>query len=195
MASCPNDRSLTSLTGSTPAALLREKSSEALTQAIRSPGDEAYTLDRTRTVLSLYYERDMTAQARAEMFEEFRKALRSFPKWAVARAFDDWVRQHNRRPSPGEIAILAKSHMKPLFDELDRRKPPEEQIKNVVSHEAAGAILDKAGFTAQRFGAMRKNPMATTFAEAENARPVEKQMTYETNPERLAEARRKAGLL
>ena len=191
----PNDRSLTSLTGNTPAALLREKSSADLTQAIHSPGDEAYALDRARTVLSLYYEPDMTAEARAEMLEEFRKALRPYPKWTVARAFDDWVRQHKRRPSPGEIAILAKGHIKPLTDELERRTPPEEPIRSVIDKDSASEILKRAGFTPRRFKAMQANRMATTFDEAETTAKPSKLMTYETDPERLAEARRKAGVL
>lgn len=154
---------------------MRDKSTSDLTKAIRSPGDEQYVLDRTRKVLSLYYEPDMSDRDRAEMMEEFRKALGPLPKWAVAGAFDDWVQQHRRRPSPGELVTLARKRMAPIQDEMQhraneaRRQREDEQARQrpTPSPEAAEEIMRRAGFTPERMAAIDKHPMATSFAEAE----------------------------
>lgn len=168
------EQSLTRLTESTPVASVRDRSTSDLTTAIRSPGDEQYVLDRTRKVLSLYYEPDMSDRDRAEMMEEFRKALGSLPKWAVAGAFDDWVKQHRRRPSPGELVVLANKRMAPFRDELDdrakafQRQQEDEDFRkrNTPSPEAATEIMMRAGFTPERMQALGKAPMATSFQEA-----------------------------
>lgn len=168
-------RSLTTITANIPAVSVRDKSTSDLTTAIRSPGDEAYVLERTRNVLSLYFEQDMSPRDRAEMIEEFRKALGSLPRWAVAGAFDDWVKQHRRRPSPGELVTLARKRMQPFHDELayrqkqaERQREDQEATRRATpSPEAAQEIMHRAGFTPERMAAIDKAPMARSFAEAE----------------------------
>lgn len=126
-------------------------------------------------VLGLYFDPDHDPKVRAAVRAEFVRALREFPDWAVQRAFDGWVKTMQRRPTPGEIAILAQREVKPLVEELDYRKrqaeaaAEREAAKEVVSAEAASAILHQAGFTPRRFDAMRAAPMATSFSEAEAA--------------------------
>ena len=115
----------TRLIANTPAASAKAKSTSALTQAIHSAGDDAYTLDRTRTCLKLYYDPDMSAADRADMMDSYRKALSSRPKWAVAKAFDEWERTGTRRPSPADLDKLAGKAMQVLTDEIARRKKDE----------------------------------------------------------------------
>ncbi|WP_423290086.1 hypothetical protein [Neotabrizicola sp. VNH66] len=80
-----------------------------------------------------------------------------------------------RRPSPGEIVILAEREIKPIGDELARRRRDHERQEEEraqaafcrVTPEAAAEICARAGFTPQRIEAMRQAPMAGSFAEAE----------------------------
>lgn len=157
--------SLTKRIANTPVVSLREKSTEALTQAIHSPGDEAYAMERARVCLSCFYEADMSPEDKAAMIDEFGKALRSFPKWAVAGAFDDWMAQHHRRPSPGEIVMLTKSRVKRFTDELRYRQPPEEPAREPVDKDAAAEILARAGFDKRRTEAVQSKRMARDEAE------------------------------
>jgi len=165
------DNALTRPTGNTPAVSLRDRSNADLTQAIRSPGDEAYVLDRARVVLKLYYDPAMDDLDRADMLDEFRKALSHMPKWAVAKGFDEWARTMSRRPSPAEIAILAQRAIRSIADELaDRVKmnapaslPPEPRSDDEKAR--ASRIMEMAGFTPKRIDAVRSRPMARSDAE------------------------------
>lgn len=102
------------------------------------------------------------------MLDSYARALRNWPRWAVAKAFDDWERTRNRRPSPGDIGILAANAVKELTDELSRRHPKEPEAPPVerVSPEAAAAILAAAGFTPRRIEAVRQSPMALSLETA-----------------------------
>jgi len=155
----------------TPAALAKVKSTSDLTQAIHSAGDDAYTLDRTRTCLKLYYDPDMGFEERADMMDSYRKALSARPKWAVAKAFDEWERTGTRRPSPADLNILAGRAMQVLTDELARRErlagEPKQTIAERTDDERAVGLLamQKAGFTPKRLQAVRRKRMAKSEAE------------------------------
>lgn len=139
-------------------------------QAIHSPADDAYALDRARVCLKLYYDPEMDAADRAAMLESYAKALSAYPRWAVAKGFDAWESTGVRRPSPAEIAILASRAVKELTDEVATRKkaePPAEPERQPVDRDAAAAIMERAGFTPKRLDAIRRAPMASSFAEAE----------------------------
>ena len=109
------------------------------------------------------------------MRASFVGALRDKPLWAVIRAFEAWSRTMTRRPSPAEIVILADRELKPIADELRRRDEAKrdeeawkrEEQRRVPTPEEANAITAAAGFTPARMDAIRKAPMALTFAEAE----------------------------
>lgn len=161
-------RNLTLHTGSSHAVSLRARSDADLTQAIHSPGDEAFILDRARVCLKLFYDPEMDMQDRAEMLDSYARALRAWPRWAVAKAFDEWERTRNRRPSPGDLGILAANAVKELTDELARRHPKQPEAPPVerVSPEAAAAILAAAGFTPRRMEAVRQSPMALSLETA-----------------------------
>jgi hypothetical protein len=157
--------------------LLRERSTEDLIQAIHSPGDEAFVLDRARVTLKLFFERDMSDLDKAEMLEEFGRALRDLPRWAVSQAFDRWNREQRRRPAPGDIVELAKQAMRRVTDELaDRRRegdgsalpgPETDPRERAEMAERAKRILEEAGFTARRIDLVNRFPTARTVEEAE----------------------------
>jgi hypothetical protein len=89
--------------------------------------------------------------------QEFIIALSSYPDWAIQRAFDQWVKDAKRRPSPGEIVSLAALQVKTITDELSRRErlatPAIGQSRERVSASAAAEIMAKAGFTPKRMDA------------------------------------------
>ena len=186
-----------SRTANMPAVSLREKSSQDLIQAIHSPNDPGYTVDRVRICLKLYFDPDMDAQDRADMLDLFAKALSPYPKWAVAKAFDAWEKTGTRRPSPGEIGNLAGRAVKELTDILaarDKAAPQPEPKRDTVSKKAADAIMAAAGFTPKRIDAIRAAPMATSIAEAETrlTAPAQK-VLVEGSPEwRAVQAARDA---
>ena len=163
-------------TANTPASSVRAQSNEALTQAIHSPGDEEYTLNRTRTCLKLYYDPDMNAADRAEMIDSYAKALRSYPKWAVAQAFNQWERDKTHRPSPAALVSLAGAAVKRVSDEISRRAREAEEAKerereplNEEQKFEADCIVERAGFTAKRATALKARPLIGSFAEADQA--------------------------
>ncbi|MES2781732.1 MAG: hypothetical protein V4657_02955, partial [Pseudomonadota bacterium] len=131
----------------------------------------AFTANRARLCLKLFFDPDMDNSDRAEMLDNFAKALSGYPRWAVSRGFDDWERTMQRRPSPAEIGILAGRAIRPITDEISRRKaeaePVETEAPPCVTAEAAAEIMARAGFTPQRIAAVKSAPMALTFAEAE----------------------------
>lgn len=137
----------------------------------RESGDAAKILTRAHTCLSLYFDPDIEPETKAGMRESFVRALEAFPLWAVMKAFDAWERQHKRRPSPGEIATLARAEIEPFTRELERRKrlqaESRPQERPVVDKDRANAILEAAGFTPKRMAAIRSAPMAGSIAEAE----------------------------
>lgn len=163
--------SIGSLTGS-----LRELSSSTIAAAIRSQtGEEAEILRRANICLANYFDPDLDPETRAGIRESFVRALREIPLWAVLRAFDAWERTMTRRPSPGDIHILAGKELKPMTDELARRhrieaaEAEERRARDAArcSPEAASEIMNRAGFTPKRMEALRAAPMATSFADAE----------------------------
>ena len=103
-------------------ASLREQSASTIQEAIRSPHDSGETLKRVNAVLGQYYDPGFDPETKALVREEFVRALQPYPMWAVHKAFDEWVRSMQRRPSPGEIVILIGRAMKPLTDEIARRE-------------------------------------------------------------------------
>lgn len=136
---------------------LTERSTQDLIQAIHSPSDDEYALNRARATLHLHYDRDMSDMDRKEMLDEFGRALRGFPRWAVAQAFDEWNSKEDRRPKPSNLAKLAEAAVGRIAAEIKRRQrndaaalPPPREDR--VSPEAAREILERAGFTARRMG-------------------------------------------
>ena len=76
------------------------------------------------------------------------------------KAFDWWERSSTRRPSPAEIVILAERELKPLAEELGRRKADEaraeaerqDAAKQRVTPEQRERIMAEAGFRPKQFG-------------------------------------------
>lgn len=127
------------------------------------------------TTLALYYDPDLDPETKAGVRQAFVRALLPKPVWAVAKAFDAWTRTMQRRPSPGEIVILADREIEPISNELRRREMAEreaeawrrEEQRRIPTPEEANAIMAASGFTPARMDALRHVPQAMTFAEAE----------------------------
>ena len=150
---------------------MREQSTSAIQDAIRSPSSASETLRRVKACFALpYYAPDQDEETQAEVMRSFVRALDRIPTWAMLRAFDAWERGATRRPTPGDIVILAEREMKPLADEMARRARLDadmaEPERPKVDAHAAEEILARAGFTPQRMEAVRKAPMARTMDEA-----------------------------
>lgn len=124
--------------------------------AIRSPHNAGATLKRVNAVLGLYFDPDNDPETRAAVRREFVVALSAYPDWAVQRAFDAWVKSAQRRPTPGEIAIMVGREMKPFTDELARRErdaaDQREQRSDITPEELqrrrefASGIMSNLGF-------------------------------------------------
>ncbi|MCJ8139581.1 hypothetical protein [Falsirhodobacter halotolerans] len=194
---------LTSPSTPSPIASPTAQPTSTLQAAIRGGHDSGEVLRRVNVVLGLYFAPDQDPQVAAGVREEFVRALAPYPTWAVHRAFDDWTRTMQRRPSPGDIVILVGKAMRPITDELARRDRLASQQALTdqterVSAEAAQGILARAGFTPQRMEAVRAAPMAGTFAEAESRTTEErrphwsKTVAYDS-PEMEALRRARAG--
>lgn len=159
---------------------VREQSISTIRAAIHSPSDEAQVLTRTNAVLALYFDPDLEPETKAAIREEFVRALATFPIWAVHKAFDAWVRTAQRRPTPGEIVILADRELRPLSNELERREglraeyeaAEADRTRNKVSDEARARIIAEAGMTEERLMMVRRFPMARSTEElVESAKP------------------------
>ena len=156
---------------------VQEQSSYELTTATRSPNDPAETLERVNAVLALYFETGLAPDVKALVREEFIRALEPYPDWAVQRAFDTWARTATRRPTPGDIVILASREVEPFHKELARRDrlqalaEAEAAERVPCDPEVAARLMWEAGFTLAHLNAMQAAPMATTFAEAETRTP------------------------
>jgi len=165
---------------------LREQSVSTIREAIHSPSDDGETLRRANVCLALFYDPDTDMETRRDMRSAFVKALHHVPAWAMHKAFDDWERTMQRRPSPGEIVILAERALKPLTAEIKQRTPqPEEPPRVTPSPEEASQILARAGFTPARIAAVQAAPMATSFAEAEekHSQPRKKHWAGTADPD------------
>lgn len=116
----------------------------------------------------------MNAADRAEMIDSYAKALRSFPKWAVAQAFDQWERDKTHRPSPSGLVGLAGAALRRMTDELKRRRDAADRASvqeraplTEAQRFETDVMVERAGFTAKRATALKSRPLITSFAEAD----------------------------
>ncbi len=145
--------------------------------AIHSPNDPGATLKRANTVLALYFDPDHDPKVKAAVRQEFVVALDHYPDWAVQRAFDKWVATSQRRPTPGDIAILAQREVKPIHEEISRREREAEDrrtYRDDLSEEelaqrraAAAQIMANAGFA--RNVARPSGPVRETVTDEDRA--------------------------
>lgn len=117
--------------------------------AIRSPSDPGATLKRTDSVLNLYFQPESTPEAKAAVRKEFVVALGGVPAWAMQKAFDAWVKTGQRRPTPGEILLLAERELKPIADELARRKRLEEDRREAEAEPSDEELAQRRAAAAQ----------------------------------------------
>ncbi|WP_444668379.1 hypothetical protein [Cereibacter changlensis] len=164
------------------------QSSSTIQAAIHGKPEPGNTLRRVNAVLGLYYDPDFDMETKALVREEFVRALAAYPDWAVQRAFDAWTKNQRRRPAPSEIVALVAVEMKPLTDELARRRVEEEEQRReqrvLPDPSRINDIMRLNGFTPKRMEAVRRAPMAGSFAEAEvaTARPRVQHWTEQADP-------------
>jgi hypothetical protein len=127
--------------------------------------------------LALYYDPDRDPSTKADVLQAFVRALDHVPEWAMKTAFDRWERSGTRRPSPGEIVILADRELKPMLDEVAQRQKAHDEAeaeraaraKARVTPEAAERIMAQAGMTPDRLAVVKRFPMARSMDEAQAA--------------------------
>lgn len=162
----------TQTTANSLAVSVKARSTSDLTRAIHSQADDEFTLNRARICLKMFYDPDMSEEDRLEVIGRFAKALTAYPKWAVAKAFNDWERTGKRRPAPADIGELAAAAIKVLTDELAARRKAEEaqadDARELPDRDAVKAIMEELGFTPRRMEAVRAAPMAASVSEAES---------------------------
>lgn len=147
-----------------PMASLREQSVSTILEAIRLPHDSGETLRRVNAVLGQYYDPAFDPETKALVREEFVRALMPYPMWAVHKAFDEWVRAMQRRPSPGEIVILIGRAMKPLTDEVARREKERREMERAkrdagITPEEMEKRRQFAEYTLAKFGFESRAPL------------------------------------
>ena len=159
---------------------MRALSTEALTQAIHAPGDDAFTIDRARTSLRLYRAFDLDdGPTQTKTLEAFAKAVHTIPRWAVSSAFDYWERESRITPKPADIVREARRILKRYADELYHRESQrrmaleaaqsEPAKRTDAEREEAERILLSAGFTPKRLDQVRKFPTARSREELAEA--------------------------
>lgn len=122
--------------------------------------------------MALFFDPDNDPAIKADVRGAFVKALAHVPEWAMNAAFDKWEKSGTRRPSPGEIVILAERELKPMTDEIARRKAEQGRIEadepraNRVTAEVAARIMAEAGMTPERLMAVKRFPLAGSVSEA-----------------------------
>ena len=157
-----------------PTGSLAAQPLSTLQAAILSRIDAGAILKRTHAVLSLYYDPDLDPQTKAELRQEFVVALQTYPGWAIEQAFDRWIATASRRPSPGEIVILATRAMEPILlavkNKLREQEPvaPGFQPISDEQKDRANYLLERMGFTAKNAAALKLFPMAKSVADVEN---------------------------
>lgn len=144
--------------------------------------------------MGLYFDPDDDPATRKDKREEFVRAVASSPQWAIEQAFDDWVRTGTRRPTPGDIVILVGRALKPMTDELARRRKmdaaAEEQRRAQITPERtpeerdrAQRIVDAAGLGLAMRNALARKPMAGSLAEAAHVEPTKPHWTETADPD------------
>lgn len=109
---------------------LRDAPLSTIHEAIRSPSDPGATLKRVNAVLGQYYDPDFDPETKALVREEFVRALLPYPVWAMHKAFDEWTRTMQRRPSPAEIVILIGRAIQPFTREIAEREKLAQRIED-----------------------------------------------------------------
>lgn len=133
-------------------------------------------MKRINRVLKIGFQQDWTAEERADVVNEYRRALRHHPKWVLAQAIDLAVRSSPNRPTPGNIEAAAYSVTKSIHDEI-RRRQRQSQINTdrqrdasriPTSKDEASAIMAASGFTPKQFVAVKKCPLAGSMAQLDD---------------------------
>tara|TARA_R110002051_G_scaffold325869_1_gene432650 strand:+ start:5660 stop:6208 length:549 start_codon:yes stop_codon:yes gene_type:complete len=133
---------------------------------------DGYLVKRINRVLKIGFQQDWTAEERADVVNEYRRALRHHPKWVLAQAIDLAVRSSQNRPTPGNINAAAYSVTKSIHDEIRRRQSNTDRQRDAsripTSKDEASAIMAASGFTPKQFDAVKKRPLAGSMAQLDD---------------------------
>jgi len=164
---------------------------------------------RVRVTLRTFYRDSSTTDAdEALELESWLDVLSSVAVWEFKDAWAEYQRSGPRsergalhKPDAGAIRALVMGKRKAAYEQkrLAAPPPPAEPERPRVDAHAAEQILARAGFTPQRFAAVRAAPMARTLDEAmtraaEPPAPHWSEGLPEDHPQMVAlrEARQKA---
>ena len=112
--------------------------------------------------------------------------LRTLAGMKVKDILSSWERYQGYGPKQNNGALIKPTAIQ-IRDGVRASMPrlPElpEPPRDVISAEAANAIMDRAGFTPKRLAAIRGNPMANSFLEAEMPRWEKPHWTETADPD------------
>jgi len=108
------------------------------------------------TLFHHYYQPDTDPAVVAMAVADWCAALGGMAQVDVDAAFGDWIRDRDRRPTPGEVRALAVRAAERRTAASRRALPPHpEPERERCSPEAAARILAEAGLTPARIAAVR----------------------------------------
>jgi hypothetical protein len=177
-------------------------SSTTLSNNIRVTSNEeqddvdAFLTKRCDTLMNIGFQSDLTAQERAEVVNEYRRALRHYPKWVLAKAIDRAVAKSAGRPAPGQInafaenitADVAREAKRAQRDEQEQAEYEAKQVRTPLTGDKkfeANLVVERAGFTAKRAAALKARPLLDSFAAADEVadKPVRPHWTESEAPD------------
>jgi hypothetical protein len=101
---------------------------DVLAKTIAQTAGREWVAREVERLLPIYFAPDHTPQQHAAILEAFADVLHMQPRWAVTEALRAWKGQHNRRPTPAELRILAERAHGELLTEHKRRTAKAEPI-------------------------------------------------------------------
>ena len=157
---------------------------------------DGFLTKRCNTLMDIGFVTDMTPQARAEAVNEYRRALRHYPKWVLAKAIDRAVAKSAGRPAPGQInafaenitADVAREAKRAQREEQERAEYEAKQVRTPLTGDKkfeANLMVERAGFTAKRGAALKARPLLDSFAAADEVadKPVRPHWTQGEAPD------------
>lgn len=151
---------------------------------------------RVQVLLSHYFQPDSPSEILDAAIDDWVDMISQFSEADINRACSTYLRdQPRRRPTPGDIRARCMTYREEAMRKYRRSlpPPPEEPTKPRVTKEEADRITSELGFTPDLGNILKRFPLARSVEEVK-ALDARRDMTCETNLERLKRARAAAGL-
>lgn len=108
----------------------------------------------------------MSKQLRGEIIRDFLAALQNYPMDEVREAARECEADNpNRMPNEQHIRAKIIAKRGRISAMARARRVEEQEPRQAADQEAAREIMERAGFTPQRFAAVKHRPMATSAAD------------------------------